>query len=146
MRSSFTITAVVVILSLAFGLYRFEHRVQRMEGQLGELNRGILAHHQAIQVLRAEWSYLNRPDRLQRLAGSHLELVPLLPSQIGRLDEIPVITPKQVGLSGQSKSARKSASKISGKSSKPGVTPLKRQARASKAKAVARVRNRGQRS
>ena len=49
-----------------------------------------LVSHQAIQVLEAEWRFLNQPNRLQRLAENHLELVPLLPSQIGLIGDIPL--------------------------------------------------------
>jgi hypothetical protein len=36
-------------------------------------------------VLLAEWSYLNRPDRLAGLAARHLDLSPMTPGQLGAM-------------------------------------------------------------
>jgi hypothetical protein len=75
----------LVLLGLAAAvLFRVSQDVEALETDLAALNRDILAEHQAIRVLRAEWAYLNRPDRLQRLAGDLTELAPLAPLQMVR--------------------------------------------------------------
>ena len=42
-----------------------------------------------LTVLRAEWSYLNRPDRLSELASRHLALGPVAPVQVGDIAALP---------------------------------------------------------
>ncbi len=80
---------VGVIGSMAFGLYQLKHAVQRSEGKLARLERELITSQESIHVLRAEWSYLNRPDRLSRLAARHLALVPVAPDQIGDITALP---------------------------------------------------------
>jgi len=76
-------TAFLAVL-LAFGLYSLAHDVQRLQRQTGEVRRQIAQESQALQTLKAEWSYLNRPDRLQALVAANqaaLGLVQSLPHQ-----------------------------------------------------------------
>ena len=71
---------------MSFGLFQIKHAVQGLEEAYAGLNRDILASRQQIHVLRAEWAYLNRPERLVGLAERHLDLEPMTPTQIGGLD------------------------------------------------------------
>lgn len=85
MRRSVTLAALALLAATASGLYLVEHEVQGLERRLARLNAELLASQQAIQVLKAEWSYLNQPDRLQDLAARHaarLQLAPLDPTQV----------------------------------------------------------------
>ncbi len=70
-----TVVAVVALFVIKYG-------VQNLEDEIAALEREKERHNQAIQVLRAEWSYLNRPDRIARLADRHLDLVPIESNQI----------------------------------------------------------------
>ncbi len=81
---------VAVIGAMAGGLFHLKHEVQRAEDELARVDRDFLASQEAIQVLRAEWSYLNRPDRLSALAKRHLDLEPLAPAQIGVMEALPL--------------------------------------------------------
>ena len=76
-------------LTLGYGLYHLKHEVKALEDELFRLNRQILAEQQAIHVLRAEWSYINQPQRLQSLSQRHLDLQPTRPAQIGTLATLP---------------------------------------------------------
>lgn len=85
MRRSLTFAALAALIATASLLYLVEHEVQRLERRLHRLNAELLDSQQAIQVLKAEWSYLNQPDRLQELVSRHadrLQLAPLEPVQI----------------------------------------------------------------
>ncbi|WP_114394586.1 cell division protein FtsL [Oleisolibacter albus] len=77
-------------------LYQTSYRVQEQEERLSRLNRQIVAEQEAIQVLKAEWAYLNDPDRLEKLVAEHLVLQPTKAEQIVTLDQIPLKTPALV--------------------------------------------------
>ncbi|HJS32407.1 MAG TPA: hypothetical protein VJ924_10445 [Alphaproteobacteria bacterium] len=72
-----------------FGLFHLKYEVQALEDDLVRLNRSILAEHEAIHVLKAEWSYVNQPQRLQALANRHLDLKPMRPEQLGSVADVP---------------------------------------------------------
>lgn len=80
---------IVLAGTLGYGLYHLKHEVQALEDELFRLNRQILAEQETIHVLRAEWSYINQPQRLQSLAARHLELQPTKPAQLGSLASLP---------------------------------------------------------
>ena len=80
---------IVLAGTLGYGLYHLKHEVRALEDELFRLNRQILAEQEAIHVLRAEWSYINQPQRLQSLAARHLELQPTKPAQLGSLASLP---------------------------------------------------------
>jgi hypothetical protein len=86
------ITAVPVAAAavLAIGLYAMKYEVARLETRAGQLERSLAVQVETLGVLQSEWSYLNRPDRLQTLALRHLNLVPLAVHKIGALDKIPL--------------------------------------------------------
>jgi hypothetical protein len=75
---------------VGFGLFQLKHEVQALEDEMFRLNRNIVAEQQAIHVLKAEWSYINQPQRLQALAQRHLDLQPMKPAQLGGLADLPV--------------------------------------------------------
>ena len=81
----FFLTAV----SAALFLFHIKQEVREMEEELGIAHRNILRHQEAIQVLRTEWSYLNRPARIAELAERHLALRPLVARQFVGFEEIP---------------------------------------------------------
>lgn len=83
----------LVATCVGVALFLVKHEVQRREDQLAALHREILASQEAIHVLEAEWSYLNRPDRLEALVRRHLDLVPLETHRLGALDALPMRLP-----------------------------------------------------
>lgn len=90
MRRWVTLAALALAAAASFGLYQLKYDVVRLEAELERLNRDLIDERTAVRVLEAEWSYLNRPDRLQRLAAQYLELVParLQPREV--LDALPL--------------------------------------------------------
>jgi hypothetical protein len=76
--------------AIGFGLFQLKHEVQALEDEMFRLNRAIVGEQQAIHVLKAEWSYINQPQRLQALAARHLDLQVMKPAQLGSLADLPM--------------------------------------------------------
>ncbi len=73
----------------ALFLFHIKQEVREMEQELGIAQRNILRHQEAIQVLRTEWSYLNRPARIAELAERLLGMQPLATRQFVDFEQIP---------------------------------------------------------
>ena len=87
MRQS-TIALVLLIVAAGIGLFLIKYRVQSLEAELQNLNRDIAKDRELIHVLKAEWSYLNEPDRLRALAGKHLDMMPIQSEQVFESDRL----------------------------------------------------------
>ena len=70
------------VVALSFVIYQQKYESKDMEVRAEELRRAIDGERNAVAILRAEWSHLNRPKRIERLARKHLGLKPLKASQI----------------------------------------------------------------
>lgn len=82
MKGSLYVFAITAIIVVATWAYRVNYDVQDALGRVADLRREIAREHEAIVVQRAEWAYLNRPERLRELAELNfkaLQLMPLLP-------------------------------------------------------------------
>ncbi|MGE5540336.1 MAG: cell division protein FtsL [Gemmatimonas sp.] len=75
---------------VGFGLFHVKYQVQALEDRLAKLNRDIVREQAQIHVLRAEWTYLNRPERIEELANKYLQLAAPKASQIGSIAELPM--------------------------------------------------------
>lgn len=89
--SSRVLGAIALVLSVivACAVYALKDRVQRVEGELHRARAAIDAERVELDRLRTEWALLTQPGRLERLARSHLGLVPAQPGQIVRISDIP---------------------------------------------------------
>lgn len=84
------VLAVVMVVAVSVALYNLKYAVEAQERERASLHQEILNEKDAIRVLRAEWSYLTQPERLQSLAERHLELTPLKASQIATFEDLPM--------------------------------------------------------
>ncbi|MDP7380537.1 MAG: hypothetical protein QGF33_04160 [Alphaproteobacteria bacterium] len=78
-----------LVFGTAVTFFLISTDVRRQREELADLHREIYRHQQALHVLKAEWSYLNRPDRLARLIEKHLELTPIDAHHLAPLAAIP---------------------------------------------------------
>jgi len=60
---------LVLALTTGYALFDITFRVEAIEERLARLNREILKEQEALHVLSAEWSFLNRPARMGKLAN-----------------------------------------------------------------------------
>ncbi len=83
---------VLMALAAAAGgaLFHVSFEVSELDDRLATLNRDIRDDRDAIHVLRAEWSFLNQPERLEELARRHLDLVPVSGAQLAGPGALPV--------------------------------------------------------
>ncbi len=83
------VITVFLFSVISVGLVAVKTRVQEMETRLSVLQRDIRSDRDAIRVLKAEWSHLNDPTRLKRLADTYLKLSPVTSAQIASVKALP---------------------------------------------------------
>lgn len=91
MKSVMFVLTALAVFGLALWAYRENYHTQQVLNETQRLQREIGAAQVRLSVLRAEWAYLNRPERLSELAElnfDRLGLLPLRPDQFGRIDEV----------------------------------------------------------
>jgi hypothetical protein len=102
MRSLLYVLTAFSVIGLAFWAYHENYRTQEALNETEALQREIGLARGRLGVLRAEWAYLNRPDRLRELADlnfDRLGLLPLAPEQFGRIDQVSYPVEKVLDLS-----------------------------------------------
>lgn len=77
-------------------VFQVSYDVQDLERELKQVKQGILREQESLHVLKAEWSYLNRPDRLAEMAESYLDLKPLPAERIVDFADLPYRTVETV--------------------------------------------------
>ncbi len=84
-------TVLFALLAIAMGAASIVigTEAQDLEDRLAAIQRDIAREQEAIHVLRAEWSHLNRPERIERLARKHLDLRPFDPAQTMPIADLP---------------------------------------------------------
>ncbi|MEQ8293673.1 MAG: cell division protein FtsL [Roseovarius sp.] len=91
MRSLFYVLTALSVIGLAFWAYHENYKTQEAQARAEHLQQQIGLERQRLRMLRAEWAYLNRPERLRDLAEinfDRLGLLPLQPYQFGKIDQV----------------------------------------------------------
>lgn len=81
MRPLLYLMAAMVVMGLAFWAYRENYATQAQIDQMQKVQREIASLRENLGVLRAEWAYLNRPDRLRQLVDMNFDRLRLAPVQ-----------------------------------------------------------------
>jgi 16S rRNA (cytosine1402-N4)-methyltransferase len=84
-------TLILFALSVVAGaaLFAVSFEVSELDERLIVLNEEITRDREAIHVLRAEWAYLNQPERLESLSQRYLDLKPLEGGQFIEIAALP---------------------------------------------------------
>lgn len=82
------ICLVLGLVALAYVIYQVKYQSRGLDGEIASLGKRIDEERDALAVLRAEWSLLNRPERIERLAQKYLKLAPAKPSQLVTVDTV----------------------------------------------------------
>ena len=88
MRLLNLLVIAALILAASF-VYKIKFDSTLQAERLGKVSAELRRERNAIANLRAEWSRLDSPDRVQGLAERHLTLKPMLPTQFDNLDRLP---------------------------------------------------------
>ncbi|MGP6086579.1 cell division protein FtsL [Antarctobacter jejuensis] len=91
MRSLLFLLSALAVIGSGYWAYHENYRTQAELDNVDDLRREIGAARERLAILRAEWAYLNRPDRLQDLTVlnfGRLGLLPLRPDQFAGIDQI----------------------------------------------------------
>ena len=76
------VVLVIGVIACSFVMYSLEHQTRKTERQIAGLKLDIRQERENIKLLKAEWSNLTQPARLERLAREHLQLEPMRPEQM----------------------------------------------------------------
>jgi len=92
MRGFPTFLAALAVIGLGYWAYHQTILTQAAIRDVERLQQEIGAERERLSILRAEWAYLNRPDRLRELVDfnfERLQLLPMVPEQFGTVAELP---------------------------------------------------------
>jgi hypothetical protein len=91
MRPVVYVICFLSLIALGAWAYRENYATQAAQREVTALQNEIAELREALSVQRAEWAYLNRPDRLRELATlnfDRLGLFAMEPSQFGSAAEV----------------------------------------------------------
>lgn len=91
-RTTDMVLIAAMVAAAAF-TYTTKHAAEAELSKLRKIEQAIRFEQETIDVLKADWSLLTQPARLQRLADAfytQLQLVPVEPHQIADIEEIPI--------------------------------------------------------
>jgi hypothetical protein len=77
-----------LVLAAAY-VYRIKFDSAAQAERLAKLRGEVRHERDVIAALRAEWSQLDNPERIETLAKRYLKLKPIAPTQFDSLDRLP---------------------------------------------------------
>jgi hypothetical protein len=93
-----------VLIAGAGYTFKVKHDAEQAVARVESLETRIRLEREAIDILKADWSLLTSPDRLEALIQRHREelgLEPLSPRQIVTVDKVPERLPDLLPIDGE---------------------------------------------
>jgi hypothetical protein len=90
-RTSDVVLIAAMVAAAAF-TYKTKYEAEARLSELNRIERQIRLEKDSIDVLKADWSLLTQPARIQRLVENYkdqLDLQPVEPTQIGSIADLP---------------------------------------------------------
>ena len=87
------VVSIVAAAGAAILVFQVKYRAEAVAQRASELQRQVDQENETLSLLKAEWSLLIQPARVQQLVERHaetLKLQPLDPAQITRLENLPM--------------------------------------------------------
>lgn len=94
MRIFIHITGVILIALAGYFSYMQTYDTREALQRVQVLQNQITQEQEAVNILKGEWAYLNRPDRLRDLVElnfAQLQLVPIAVNHLAGLQDFPVL-------------------------------------------------------
>jgi cell division protein FtsL len=88
------ILAIACLIGSAIYAYSIKYETIFHSETIAKLEHEIRREQDQINMLRAEWAHLTRPERVQALADKFLDLQPVALSQIVKADALPDKAPR----------------------------------------------------
>ena len=83
---SFLVVFLIVVVGIS--LYQIKFFITQNETALKTIKTKIVNAKSDLEILNAELSYLKRPDRIEKIALTKLELKEILPTDIWNLKDL----------------------------------------------------------
>ena len=83
---SFLVVFLIVVVGIS--LYQIKFFITQNEAALKTIKIKIVKAKSDLEILNAELSYLKRPDRIEKIALTKLELKEILPTDIWNLKDL----------------------------------------------------------
>jgi hypothetical protein len=95
---------IAALIGTAGYTFKIKHDAEQAAARVETLETRMRLEREAIDILRADWSLLTSPDRLEKLVERHKEelgLEPATPRQIVTIDKIPQRPPELAPIDGE---------------------------------------------
>jgi hypothetical protein len=89
----FNLVLLAAMIVAAAVTYDMKHKAEQAASEVAALQSDVAREKERITLLKAEWSMLTQPARLQATVeryADHFQLQPFSPEQIASIDEIPL--------------------------------------------------------
>jgi hypothetical protein len=89
MLRALNVLVIAALVMAAAYVYKIKFESTLQAERVSKMRAEIRRERDAIAILRAEWTQLDRPDRIQGLAQRHLKLKAVEVAQFDPLDKLP---------------------------------------------------------